>query len=42
VLPTLSPYHQNAWVKQEGDDDMQEHEYGVVMEVQGVTIHDGM
>jgi hypothetical protein len=42
VLLTLSPHHQNAQVKSEGDDDMQEHEYGGIMGAQGATIHDDM
>jgi hypothetical protein len=29
-------------VKPEGDDDMQEHEYSVVIGTKGVTIHDDM
>jgi hypothetical protein len=29
-------------MKPEGDDDMQEHEYSVVIRAKGVTIHDDM
>ena len=42
VLLALPPHHQNAQVKPEGDDDMQEHEYSGGMGAQGVTIHDDM
>jgi hypothetical protein len=40
--PDSLPHHGNAQVKLEGDDDMQEHEFGVVMGAHGVTIHDDM
>jgi hypothetical protein len=38
VLLVLPPHHQNAQVKPEGDDDMQEHEYGGGSGAQAVTM----
>jgi hypothetical protein len=42
VLLTLPPHHLNAWVKPEGDDDMQEHEYSDIIRAKAATIHDDM
>jgi hypothetical protein len=36
----LPMHHLNAQVKPEGDNDLQEHEYGSEKGAQGVTIHD--
>jgi hypothetical protein len=33
-------YHHNAQVRPEGDNDMQEHEYGGIKGALGVTVHD--